>query len=115
MKFNKYILIPILIIIFLFKIIKPFKNESASKTISKADKTQALAFVKAVEDYCSLEMVKGRPIPDRITNPDEVLFDGEAPRIMDMTLTNDCRAKGTFTYKTTTYEYNYKTEKLTIK
>ena len=60
-------------------------------------------------------MVKGRPIPDRITNPDEVLFDGETPRIMDMTLTNDCRAKGTFTYKTTTYEYNYKTEKLTIK
>ena len=109
------LLIPILIIIFLFKIIKPFKNESASKTISKADKTQALAFVKAVEDYCSLEMVKGRPIPDRITNPDEVLFDGEAPRIMYMTLTNDCRAKGTFTYKTTTYEYNYKTEKLTIK
>ncbi len=26
----------------------------------------------------SLEMVKGRPIPDRITNPDEVLFDGES-------------------------------------
>lgn len=85
------------------------------KQFQKQIKLRLLPFVKAVEDYCSLEMVKGRPIPDRITNPDEVLFDGEAPRIMDMTLTNDCRAKGTFTYKTTTYEYNYKTEKLTIK
>ena len=121
-KFLK-VLIIVIIIIGIFKLLVFLTNpltkkkeiDKANEVKEEANKTQALAFVKAVEDYCSLEMVKGRPIPDRITNPDEVLFDGEAPRTIDMTLTEECRAKGTFTYGNITYEYDYETEKLTVK
>lgn len=117
------VLIVVVIIIGIFKLLVFLTNpltkkkeiDKANEVKEEANKTQALAFVKAVEEYCSLELVKGRPIPDRITNPSEVLFDGDAPREMDITLTNECRAKGTFTYGSITYEYDYETGKLTVK
>lgn len=101
--------------IFLTEIITHKKEiEKVNDINDQVNETQALSFIKTVEEYCELEMIKGRPAPERITDPNEILFHGESPKSVDLILTNECKAKGTLVYRNQTYEYDYETEKLTI-
>lgn len=121
-KFAKIILslIAIFIIIktfiFLTQIITHKKEiEKVSDVNNQVNEIQALSFIKAIEEYCELETIQGRPVPERITDPNEILFHGERPKSVNLILTNDCKIKGTLDYRNKTYEYNYETGKITIK
>ena len=121
-KFAKIILLLITMFIiiktfiFLTQIITHKKEIERIKDVNnQVSETQALSFIKTVEEYCELEMIKGRPTPERITDPNEILFHGERPRSVDLILTNECKVRGTLDYRNKTYEYNYETEKITIK
>lgn len=110
------IFIIVKIFIFLTDIITHKKEIEKTEQIKEnITETEGYIFIQAVEDYCSLELIKGRPIPDRITNPKEILLNGKLPRTMDIVLTSDCKATGTFTYGKTTYYYDYKVGKITTK
>lgn len=121
-KFAKIILLLITIFIiiktfiFLTQIITHKKEIERIKDVNnQVSETQAFSFIKTVEEYCELEMIKGHQVPERITDPNEILFHGERPKSVDLILTNECKVRGTLDYRNKTYEYNYETEKITIK
>ncbi len=121
-KFAKIILLLITVFILiktvnlLTQIITPKKEiEKVSDVNNQVGETQALSFIKTVEEYCELETIKGRPVSERITDPNEILFHGERPKSVNLILTNDCKVRGTLDYRNKTYEYNYETGKITIK
>lgn len=59
--------------------------------------------------------MKGGLTPNRITNPDEFLFNGVLPSEIDITLTDECQAKGSLKYGNITYEYDYEIGKVIVK
>ena len=91
----------------LFKDMVPEKEpiETVKENIDSVYSVVASSYIRSAEDYCQMEMVKGNPRVERITNPNEVKTRAETPKEVDLTFSEDCKVTGTVKYKNTVYKY----------